>query len=411
MVRFRSLQRSFSLNYPKSINVSLLDAAERFASIDRSQIILDTKRCLHSQEQYSDCAACFEVCPVLAITVGKPPSLDTERCQSCLACLPACPVGAYRSDDDVPHLFNCTSHIEDQSVELICGLHPHPETGVDRDFIGIQIHGCLAGLGTGAFAALSALGLKRLSLRTDACSACKWRSLSPEIHRQAELANRFLSAWAKGDTTFCMDEIESPVERLLWDVKNPPLSRRDLFRLLARQGQIAVARAMENGMASSSRQPGRDRLRLLSAFSHLSEPSGSADLNGFGFATITISASCTACGACGKACPTEAIHFEKNEKDMTFSISFSAQKCIGCDVCGHVCQPDAITLNHLPTFEQVFGAKEPVIAESGSLVRCERCRSWMATREGVRFCPLCEYRRTHPFGSMMPKKIVKGPHS
>jgi Fe-S-cluster-containing hydrogenase component 2 len=411
MARFWSWQNSFRLNYPKSINVSLLDAAERFASIDRSQIILDINRCLHSQDQYSECRACFEACPVEAITVGKPPSLDTTRCQSCLACLPACPVGAYRADDDVSHLLNCASHVEDQIVELICGLYPHAETGVNPDSIGIQIHGCLAGLGTGAYVALSALGLKRISLRTDACSACKWRSLSLEIRQQAERANRFLSAWDKGDSVICMDEIESPVERPLWDVKNPPLSRRDLFRLLARQGQIAMARAMENGMTSSARQPGRDRLRLLSAFSHLSEPAASADLNGLGFATLTISDSCTACGVCGRACPAGAIDFKKNEEEMTFSISFSTQKCIGCNICDHVCQPDAITLNHAPVFEQVFGANEPVIAESGTLVRCERCRSWMAAREGVRFCPLCEYRRAHPFGSMMPKKIVRESHS
>ena len=165
--------------------MTLLDAAERFASLDRSQVLLDTKHCLHSQDQFSDCAACFDVCPVEAITAGKPPSLDTGRCQSCLACLPACPAGAYRADDDVSSLLNCVTHVEDQSVELLCGLHPHPETGADPDGIGIQIHGCLAGLGTGSYVMLSALGLKRLSLRTEACSACKWCSLSPEIHRQA----------------------------------------------------------------------------------------------------------------------------------------------------------------------------------------------------------------------------------
>ena len=391
--------------------MSLLDAAERFAYLDRSQILLDTKRCLHSHDQYSDCAACFEVCPVDAITVDKPPALDIEKCQSCLACLPACSVGAYRADDDVSNLFNCASHVEDQTVELICGLHPHPEVGKDIESIGIQIHGCLAGLGTGAYAALSALGVKRLSLRTDACSACKWHSLSPEIHRQAERTNHFLSAWDRNEYVICMDEIESTVERSLWNAKNPPLSRRDLFRMLARQGQIAMARAMENGITSSKQQPGRDRLRLVSAVSHLPEPVANVDLHEFGFATLTISNSCNACGACGKSCPTEALHFEMDANETTFSISFSAQNCIGCDICAHVCLPDAISINHTPIFEQVFRTKEPVIVGSGSMVRCERCKTLMAAREGVKVCSLCEYRRTHPFGSMMPRKIVKESHS
>jgi ferredoxin len=204
-----------------------------------------------------------------------------------------------------------------------------------------------------------------------------------------------------------MDEIEVPVERVLWSAKNPPMSRRDLFRLVARQGQVAMARAMENGAASAERKPGRDRLRLLSAVSHLPEPSASADLNGFGFATLTIADSCTACGACGRACPTQTLKFEKNEEEMTFAISFAAQNCIDCGLCDHVCLPDAIIFNHAPTFEEVFGLKEPSIAESGELVRCERCKNLMAKREGVKYCSLCEYRRTHPFGSMMPKKAVK----
>ena len=388
--------------------MSLLNAAERLASIDRSQIVLDAKYCLYSLDQYSECAACFNVCPVEAITIGKPPSLNAELCQSCLACIPACPVGAYRADDAVSNLLNCVTHVEDQSVELLCELHPQPETGSDSEAIGIQIHGCLAGLGSGAYLTLSTVGLTRIVSRTDTCHACKWQTLTPEIHRQVECANRFLSAWGKSNTVTCADEIESPVERVLWGAKNPPLSRRELFRMLARQGQITMARAMENGVTASTRQPGRDRLRFLSAISHLPAPAASeAALNDFGFATLTISESCTACGICAKACPTDALCFSKNEEEMTFSISFAVQKCIGCDLCGHVCQPDAITINHAPTFEQVFGTKEPTVVKAGPTVRCERCKTFMAARAGVRLCPLCEYRRTHPFGSMLAKKIVK----
>jgi ferredoxin len=345
--------------------------------------------------------------------MGKPPSFNSEMCQSCLACLPVCPVGAYRADDDVANLLNCTTHIEDQSVELICGLHPSPETGIDAASIGIRITGCLAGLGTGAYLTLSTLGIKRILPRTDACTACKWHSLRPEIHNQTERANHFLSAWGRENAVACTDEIESPIERVLWSAKNPPMSRRDLFRLMARQGQVAVARAMENGITTPERKPGRDRLRLLAAVSHQGSAAAAPDnvIDGFYFATLNISDACTACGACGKACPTQALKFEKNEEEMTFSISFLAQNCISCDVCDHVCMPDAITLDHSPTFEGVFGAKEPVMAVSGALVRCERCRTFMAKREDVTLCPLCEYRRSHPFGSMMPRKIIKESHS
>lgn len=390
--------------------MSFLNAAERFASIDRSQVILDSARCLHSQDQYSECAACFDLCPVQAIATGQPPTLDMDRCQSCLACLPACPVGAYHADDDVANLLNCVGHIEGRTVEILCGLHPHVESG-EAESVGIQILGCLAGLGSGAYLALSALGLERIALRTDACSACTWHSLHHEIHSQTECANRFLSAWGRIDPVLCLDEIEAPVERTNWKAANPPLSRRDLFRLVARQGQIALARALENGVAGSKRQPGRDRLRLLSAMSHLPDPLSTANLDGLGFATLVISNACTACGSCGRACPTEALKFCKNEDEMTFSISFLAKNCIGCDLCVHVCLPDAITLDHTASFEQIFSVKEPVVVESGPITRCERCKTWMAARDDMKICQLCEYRRKHPFGSMMPRKFQKESHS
>lgn len=387
--------------------MSLLDAAERFASLDRSQVQFDANRCLRAQDQYSDCEACFDICPAQAISAGKPPSFHETNCQSCLACLPVCPVGAYRADDSVASLLNCVTHIEDQPVELLCHLHPRPAVGMEAGAIGIQLTACLAALGTGACLTLFALGLEHITLRTDACRACKWHSLHPQIHQQAERANRFYAMWNQAGSVTCADEVPAPVERILWNAKNPPLSRRDLFRMLARQGQTAMARALENGVSTGGRQPGRDRLRLLAAVAHLPGLQNTPDLAGFGFAALNISEACTACGACAKACPTNALSFEKNDTEMTFSISFSAPKCIGCDLCAHACQPEALVLDHAPAFEQVFGQKTPSTVAAGAMVKCKRCQTLMAAREGVSLCALCEYRRAHPFGSVLPKKLEK----
>lgn len=387
--------------------MSLLNAAERFASIDRSQILLDPKQCLHTQDSHSACAACFEICPVDAITAGKPPSLASDVCQSCMACLPVCPVGAYHADDDVAALLNCVTHVEGKTIELLCGVHPHPDQGVETEAIGIRTRGCLAGLGVGAYLTLSALGMERILARTDACRACKWHSLDSQISPQTAQANRFLSAWGRAETVTCVGEISTPVERPLWDAHNPPLSRRDLFRMMSKQGQVAMARAMEDGVGAPHRQPGRDRMRLLAAVLHLPKPSNSICLEDFDFALVVVSEACTACGACARACPTEALRFEKNDSEMQFSLIFSAKACIGCDICDHVCLPDAIGIDHAPSFEMIFSTNEPIIVASGQLARCERCKTLMAAREGVKLCPLCQYRRTNPFGSMLPQKIIK----
>ena len=204
---------------------------------------------------------------------------------------------------------------------------------------GIQVRGCLAGLGTGTYLALAALGLEHVILRTEACSACEWANLRPEIESQVDRAEHFLAAWEKAGVFTCVSTLETKVDRPLWNADNPPLSRRDMFRMITRQGQVALARAMENGQPHPGRRPGRDRLRALNAIAHLPEPAAKPDpdLAQLGFASVTVTESCSACGTCARACPTGALQFEKNEDETTYSLKFSARNCIGCDLCLHVC--------------------------------------------------------------------------
>ena len=155
---------------------------------------------------------------------------------------------------------------------------------------------------------------------------------------------------------------------------------------------------------SQEKQAGRDRLRLLSAVKNLPTEHAPTpfDLKDFNFATLTVSEACTACGVCATACPTHALRFEKTENNKNFTLTFSAPDCIGCDLCAHVCAPAAINIDHVPMFDQVFEAEMPLVAQTGTLVRCDRCNTLMAARPSVRLCPLCEHRRKNPFGSKLP---------
>jgi len=392
--------------------LNLFDAAERFGSLDRSQVVMDAGRCLHTRGQFSECAACYEVCPAQAITVGKPPSLDTAKCESCLACIPVCPVGAYQADDDVSDLLNCAAHVEGDSIELLCGLHPHPEIGVEGEGIGIQLRGCLAGLGSAAFLSLTALGMRHITLRTDACRECRWAALHEQIKAQARSAADLLGMWARNEPVVCVEEIQQPVERSYWNAKNPPLSRRDLFRMLGRQGQVTLARTMEKEPPPAERQPGRERRRLLGALAHLPAPETFSDLPLPGFAMLKVSDACTACGACDKGCPAGALHFERDEEAGAFRLSFSPQTCMDCGLCEGFCAPGAIKIESAPSFKQVFGSNDPLLLQSGKLVRCKQCRIWMAERPDRNLCDLCEFRRANPFGSMiLPNNQARSPRT
>ena len=383
--------------------MSLFSAAERFAAMDRSQVTLEPARCLHSQYQNSECEVCYNICPVNAITAGKPPSLNVEACQSCLACLPVCPVGAYHADDAVASLLNCVTRLETETVELLCEVHPHPETG-GAESTGIRVRGCLAGLGSGVYLLLASLGLKKIILRTDACQACRWAGLSAQIGSQVSLSSRFLAAWGETASIDCMSGDGGMVERPVWESNNPPLSRRDLFRMMARQGQIALARAAEEGHAGRERKVGRERLRTVSAVGNLTREHAvpSSGCGEFGFASLKVSEACTACGACANACPTGALHFEITNVNKNFSLTFSAPDCIGCDICANVCAPAAISMEHNPAFKDVFVSGKPELVQVGDLVRCVQCNTLMAARPDVKLCPLCQYRRKNPFGSSLP---------
>jgi ferredoxin len=329
--------------------------------------------------------------------------LDAEKCQSCFACLTVCPVGAYSVDDAVSSLLSSVPHLENNALELVCAKNPQPEKGISGTSIGVRVRGCLAGLGAGTYLALVALGLERVIVRIEACATCEWAALRPEIESQVKRAQHFLAVWNKMATIAFVSAADEMIERPSWNAENPPLSRRDLFRMMARQGQVAMARAMEEGRHQTGRRPGRDRLRALDAVAHLPAPQNesSVELGEFGFAFVSVTDACNACGACARACPTEALKFEKDEDNTAFTLRFSARNCIGCDLCARVCVPAAVTVNHEPTFARVFD-EEQITLQEGELVRCKRCGALTAKRGNSQLCDLCEYRRTHPFGSILP---------
>jgi ferredoxin len=385
--------------------VNLLSVADRLNALDRSTVTFSAERCLHHIDQGATCTACTEVCPVQALTPGHPPVFNHELCKSCLACIPTCPNGAFEANDGVPSLLACAARLDAQKMELLCALHPQPQKGISPEYTGVTVRSCLAGLGSGALMALAALGVKDIVLRTDACEDCPWGSLSSAIQSQASEAQQILLGWENAAKITLCESIEKPVERNLWKSSNPPVSRRDFFRTTSNQGKTSLAQAIDNGEPRQPHQPGRNRLRMLRAANAMPEPSESAAatlLEG-SFSQLTVSPlTCTACGACARACPTQALILQKDTEQQQFVLAFYPQNCIACGFCVRSCAPQAIQMSGQPEFRQVFHTRKAVLMLQGKLTRCDRCNSLMAARPNVHLCPVCEYRQSHPFGSMLP---------
>lgn len=382
---------------------------ERFLSLDRSSVSYEADRCLYSYNKNSTCNSCYTICPVDAIHPGTPPGLDSQACQTCLACLTVCPTGAFQADDSVQDLLICATRLESKKIELVCALHPDPGFGVSQETEAIQVKGCLAGLGAGAFLALAALDIQEVYVRTDACGDCPWGILKERISSQVEVANHLVAQYKDFPLFKLVDTLDADLEvqRPFWKAENPPLSRRDLFRMAAQRSQVVAARALSAGQADHAGQrPGRERRRMNEALQRLGAAHGFPDLEmgEYGYATLRVSEDCTACGVCARACPTGALIFSQ-AFSKSFSLSFEPANCIGCEICMQVCAPTAIVVSHHTNSLSVFPQETPVLLCEGDLIHCERCSTLFASSAGSTFCSVCQARRSNPFGSQLPPSL------
>lgn len=388
--------------------MNLLAAADHLASLEWSAPHLETQRCLHALDKYSECAACIGLCPTNAIETGKPPKLVAERCIHCFACLATCPTGAYRGDDAVPTLITAAGRADAQVIELICEHHPAAETGSPEARGALRVRGCLAGLGTSAYLALTALGKTNVILRTDACDQCQLAVLQPQIKTQLEDARNLLQAWGHKNVLAEANNEQPKVKRPVWEAENSQLSRRDLFRLTSRQGQTGLARTLaQDDETTTGRVPPRSRQRLLKALAHLpaGNETGDTAIAIGGFAKLTVTTQCTACGVCARACPTGALQLAEGE--TSFQLTFTPQACTGCELCAHMCLPNALTVNRNPQLNEVFGQTQPVTLLAGELKQCANCHARFASQSGDTLCPICRVRQANPFGSYLVPGMKK----
>jgi ferredoxin len=327
--------------------VNLLSVADRLNTLDATPVHFTPERCLHALDKDAACTACADACPVQAITPGHPPVFQPDRCKNCLACIPACPTGAFDANDGVSALLACAARVDSKKIELLCALHPQPRQGAAdaagvADAAGITVRSCLAGLGSGALIALASLGAEEITLRTEICKGCPWSCLQTQIAAQAAEAQQILAGWEPAAQIALCSSIEKPVDRPLWKSTQPPLSRRDFFRSSAAQGKASLAQAIDSGEAPQPNQPGRNRLRMLKSayvLPELTRPDAALPQNGF--ALLQVSDKCTACSACARACPTQALVLQKDADKNQYLLAFYPQNCIACGACTRSCAVSA----------------------------------------------------------------------
>jgi ferredoxin len=275
------------------------------------------------------------------------------------------------------------------------------------------VRGCLAGLGTSAYIALVALEKKQLYVRLDACNDCPLYENQKTIRDFVANAKTLLGIFGFSDQSIKINLIIDTTgfmnKRPIWDAHNPPMTRRDLFKLASQQGQISAARMMAKDISTEEKRTGRERIRLVNSLSMLSDKSPDHKRSlpkNLNFALLSILDTCTACNVCVRGCPTNALQLQINNEPPTFSVTFIPKNCIACKICQNVCAVDSIRINGNVTPELIIQEK-PMILVHGEWKKCKNCRTLIPANHNKDICPLCEFRRENPIGMKIPPGLEK----
>ncbi len=377
--------------------MNLLSLLGSLATDEDSVPALDRARCIHADGVDHACERCVGVCPVDAISVDMPPAIDPDACVGCSACVPACPVGAIAEPDPVMRLLGCAARVDADQIELLCTRHedvPVAPTGA----AGIQIRGCLAALGVGAYIALAALGVRHVTALVDDCAACDLGGLRTEIDVQVERASRLGVTATLSSERVTQRTGTQPLP--VWQADRPPVDRRNLLRVNGGTDRQSLARFLA-GRDAPVEAISRDRWRIVAGLhrlvaSGLVQPD--ASLEGLGFASVGVGATCNGCGMCASACPTGAL---TRTIDGEWRLEHSLADCIACEACVTVCPVEAVHLTGSPRVRDALSA-QPAVVWSGVPKRCARCGAPLGHDDAGDRCPPCEFRRQNPFGHRPP---------
>lgn len=314
---------------------------------------IDPQTCVGSMK----CGLCVASCPFEAIHAdGGYPGVDKRSCRGCGICVSACPVDAVElpgaSLDQYAAEIETLLSAEQADLVFACrgkGTPPNADGELERlpaETLCVEVP-CV-GMVTPGWV-LQALAGGARSVRflpcEDGCAAGQGERIEGRI-----------------------DYLHSLLETLGED---RPGERIGL--------SLGAARDL-NGIASE-RADGVTLVEpaaTVTALVHLAAAYGapadvSLDHGSSALGVVEVrSETCTLCGACPAACPTDALTIAEREGEVV--LSFDAANCIACRRCEAAC-PEAAT-NTLTVFARTdlaAVAAGPTDLKSGAVARCTRC--------------------------------------
>jgi formate hydrogenlyase subunit 6/NADH:ubiquinone oxidoreductase subunit I len=403
----------------------------------RAGVQYDASRCVRTLNRFAACERCVHACPTQALRAGSPPTFDAQACRSCGLCLHICPNGAFSGEDGVKLLYDTVAQLRTAtSIELACHHHPSPAAGAAGIDAVVRADHCLAAFGPSVYLGLLGLAREsegaeattkvthseaqageakanaittparpRISVRLDACPNCPLSAAQAGIAQTIAESNALAEAAAHEQPFATITTTPSPVVlRTVIDAK-PQLSRRQLFTALSGGGRRLLSGSLlPETPPKGIKTPPPERQRLIAALKYSPSLIEVAPEN-LPFASLIADDQCSACGVCARVCPTGALAFRADRSDQ-YRLTFKSAACTACGICINLCEPGALHRTGMPRLAELT-AESVVTLREGHLRRCERCGTKFDAPAGIRNCPVCEWRKRHPFGSRPPAMSAK----
>jgi formate hydrogenlyase subunit 6/NADH:ubiquinone oxidoreductase subunit I len=296
-------------------------------------------------------------------------------------------------DDIGPLLRWMADQPEPPSIELVCAHHPKPHRGRPVTAV-VVLPGCAAALSVASY--LEAMsGAAAVHVATDRCPRAT--EVTATVQVAADLLQACRGTAGSAELT-CSERTEGRHRRAVYPLHRLPLPRRRMLTL----GLVGAPAVPE--------RPTDDRSRTLAALQRLAADSHGDSAAGLAAmpapAAALVASSCTACGVCVRACAPGALRLDTT--DSTFALFFDPATCTDCGRCTQLCPDQSLTRTGPVDWARVVHGSISMLA-SGRTQSCPRCGGSFSADRAMTACPVCTYRRAHPFGSHVMRPSTPRP--